>query len=147
MVLIISYGMESLALYEKHFSKITAVEMRYMRRMARKNRRDRIRNERIREKVRQRKTMVNIIEEWQLRWFGHVRRMGEDRKAKQAYEMRVEGRYGRGRPRIMWEDGIQRIGQKHGRTLAEMRRLCEDRTEWWKWTERGYPDARKGKRD
>ena len=85
--------------------------------------------------------MVNIIEERQLRRFGHVRRMGEDRKAKQAYEMRVEGRYGRGRPRITWEDGIQRIGQKHGRALAEMRRLCEDRTEWQNWIERGYPNA------
>ena len=55
--------------------------------MAGKNRRDRIRNERINEEVVQRKTMVNIIEERQLRWFGHVRRMGEDRKAKQAYKM------------------------------------------------------------
>ena len=71
-----------------------------MRRMVGKNRRDRIRNERIREEVGQRKTMVNILER-KLRWFGHVRRMGEDRKAKQAYEMRVEGRYGRGRLRIM----------------------------------------------
>ena len=113
MVQIISYGMESLALNEKHFSKITAVEMRYMRRMVGKNRIDRIRNERIREEVGQRKTMFNIIEERQLGWFGHVRRMEEDWKAKQAYEMRVEGRYGRGRPRIMWEDGTQRIGQKH----------------------------------
>ena len=63
----------------------------------------------------------------------------EDRKAK--HEMRVEGRYGRGRPRIMWDDGIQRTRQKHGRTLAEMRRLCKDGTEWWKWIERGYPNA------
>ena len=100
--------------------------------MVGKNRRDRIRNERIRE-VGQRKTIFNIIEERQLRWFSNVRRMGEDRKAKQAYEMRVEGRYGRGKPRITWEDGIQRIGQKHGRTLAKMK-LCEDRMEWRKWT-------------
>ena len=61
--------------------------------------------------------------------------MGEDRKAKQAYEMREERRYGRRRPRIALEDGIQRIGQKHGKTSAEMRRLCEDRTEWRKWIE------------
>ena len=49
MVPIISYGVESLAIYEKHFSKITAVEIRYKRRMVGENRRDRIRNERIRE--------------------------------------------------------------------------------------------------
>ena len=89
MVPIISHGMESLALHEKHFSKITAVEMRYMRRMVGKNRIDRIKNERIIEEVVQRKAMVNTIEEQQLRLFGYVRRMGEDRKAKQVYEMRV----------------------------------------------------------
>ena len=38
-----------------------------MRRMVGKNRRERIRYERIREEVGQRKTMVNMIEEWQLR--------------------------------------------------------------------------------
>ena len=38
-----------------------------MRRMVGKNRRDIIRNERIREEVGQRKTMVNIIEERQIK--------------------------------------------------------------------------------
>ena len=31
------------------------------------------------------------------------------------------------------------------KTLAEMRRLRKDRTEWRKWIERGYPNASKGK--
>lgn len=141
MVPITLYGTESLALQDKHLSRITAVEMRCMRRMIGKTRRDRIRNERIREEVGQKRTIVNKIEERQLKWYGHVRRMGDERKTKQAFEMRVEGRSGRGRPRTTWEDGIQRIGQKHGRTMVEMRRMSEDRTGWKRWIERGYPDA------
>lgn len=141
MVPITLYGMESLALQDKHLSKITAIEMKCMRRIAGKTRRDRWRNERIRDEVGHKKTIVSLVEERQLKWYGHVRRMGEERKAKQVFEMRVGGRSGRGRPRITWEDRIERIGQKHGKTVMEMKRISEDRSKWRKWIERGYPDA------
>ncbi|PSN55671.1 hypothetical protein C0J52_03185 [Blattella germanica] len=63
MVPITLYGTESLALQDR----ITAVEMRCM---IGKTRRDRIR-----EEVGQKRTIVNKIEERQLKWYGHVRRM------------------------------------------------------------------------
>ena len=65
------------------------------RRTAGKTRWDRTRNERIREELNQKKTLTDIIEEQQLKWSGHVYRMPDERKPKQAMEMRREGRIGR----------------------------------------------------
>ncbi|KAJ4441353.1 hypothetical protein ANN_11208 [Periplaneta americana] len=109
------YSTESLPLLDKHRSKLTAVEMKYLRRTVGKTRRDRIRNDRIRAEVKLRKALTEVINERQLKWFGHVYRMGEERKVKQVMEMRVEGRKRRGRPRIKWEDTIERIGQQEGK--------------------------------
>ena len=47
-----------------------------------RTRRDRIRNERIREEVGQR-SLEEIIEQIQLKWWGHAFRMAEDSKVKQ----------------------------------------------------------------
>ncbi|KAJ4450100.1 hypothetical protein ANN_01507 [Periplaneta americana] len=138
---IIQYSTESLPLLDKHRSKLTAVEMKYLRRTVGNTRRDRIRNDRIGEEVKLRKALTEVINERQLKWFGHVYRMGEERKVKQVMEMRVEGRKRRGRPRIKWEDTIERIGQQKGKTMVEMKRMCRDREKWMKWTERGEPDA------
>ena len=115
--------------------------MKFVRRVVRKTRRNRIRNERIREEAGQKKAMNVVAEECQLKWYGHAGRMGEERNANFFFEMQVEGRAGRVRPRITWEDRIRRIGQKRGKTLTEMKRMSVNRSEWRKWIERGYPDA------
>lgn len=106
-----------------------------------KTKKDRIRNEQIREEAKQDKPLINKIEEKQLKWFGHANRMTEERKVKQVMEMRVEGRRGRGRPRINWEDTVVRIGRKRGKTLAEMKKMSRDRESWRVWTERREPYA------
>ena len=64
----------------------------------------------------------NMTGHW-LRWEGYSR---------------IERNGGNGLYEVTWEDGIQGIAQKHGRTLVEMGRLCEDRTEWQKCIVRGY---------
>jgi hypothetical protein len=60
-----------------------------------------------------------------MKWY--VVRMGEERKPKQFLEARPEGRRPRGRPRKSYEDGIEEIVRRKGKSLREMRRLAVDR--------------------
>ncbi len=49
-----------------------------------------------------------------LQWAGHVGRMAEDRLPKRVAELREEGRMTRGRPRLRWEDYVERDARKAG---------------------------------
>jgi hypothetical protein len=88
----------------KEISRINAAEMKCFLWIAGK-RRDRIHNERIREDLGQ-EGIENRLVKRQLKWYGHVVRMGEERKPKQFLEARPEGRRPRGRPKKSYEDGI-----------------------------------------
>ncbi|XP_014270405.1 uncharacterized protein [Halyomorpha halys] len=73
------YGSESSVPLDKHLSRVTAMEMRYLWRVADRTKRDRIRNERTRQDVGT-VSIKNTIEKRQLRWFGHLCRMSESKK-------------------------------------------------------------------
>jgi hypothetical protein len=63
-----------------------------------------------------------------LEWLGHVVRMDESRSVKKIFEGKLEGRRGRGQPRLRWindvEDDLRKLGVKRWRTKAL------DRVEW-----------------
>ena len=42
-----------------------------------------------------------------LRWFGHVKRMEEERLVKKIYRAEVEGSRGKGRPKRRWMNGVK----------------------------------------
>jgi hypothetical protein len=129
---VLLYGSESWSTQDKHVSRITATEMRCHRKIVGKTKRDRVRGERIREQVGQ-ESVRRVLEERQLRWFGHVYRMERERKPKQFKEAQVEGRKQRGRQRITFESRIQEIGSRRGKTLAEMKKMARDREVWKSW--------------
>jgi hypothetical protein len=62
------------------------------------------------------------MEKRTLRWYGHAVRMDLER--------RPEG--GRGRPRLEWEEYVERLACKRGRKLPEVKRLAQDRKEYRK---------------
>ena len=53
-----------------------------------------------------------------MEWLGHVVRMDETRAVKKLFEEKVEGRRGRGQPRLRWiddvEEDIRKLGIKNG---------------------------------
>jgi hypothetical protein len=61
-------------------------------------RRDRCRNVTVREQLKQ-ESLIDGIDRRNLRWYGHLVRMAEDRKPTQILEARIEDKRERGRPR------------------------------------------------
>jgi hypothetical protein len=65
---------------------------------------------------------VTVIKIRRLEWLGHVIRMNETRSVKKILEGKLEGRRGRGQPRLRWindvEDDLQKLGVKRWRTKA-----------------------------
>jgi hypothetical protein len=72
--------------------------------------------------------IVTVIKIRKMEWLGRVIRMNETRSVKEIFEGKLEGRRGRGRPRLRWindvEDDVRKFGVKRWRTKAL------DREEW-----------------
>jgi transcription termination factor 2 len=72
--------------------------------------------------------IVNVIKSQRLEWAGHMVRMKETRFVKKIFEGKLEGRKGRGRPRLRWtndvEDDLRTLGVKQWRTKSLEREEC-----------------------
>ena len=68
-----------------------------------------------------------------LRWYGHAVRMDLEGRPKLVLETRREGGRGRGRPRLEWEEYVERLACRRGGKLPEMKRLAQGRKEYRKW--------------
>jgi len=66
--------------------------------------------------------IVTVIKIRRLQWLGHVSRMNETRCVNKIFEGKLEGRRGRGQPRLRWinnvEDDLQKFSVKCWRTKA-----------------------------
>jgi hypothetical protein len=60
------------------------------------------------------KTILERKEQKQLQWYGHMKRMKNDRLPKTIMESETEGRRRKGRPLGTWMDGIRYSMEKYG---------------------------------
>lgn len=126
---ILIYAAESWTLTSRQESRIQASEMKFLRSMIGKTRKDRMRNEDVRNEVGIGK-LTERIEKSKLRWFGHVKRMEENRIPRQMLEAKLEGKRPRGRPRTRWIESVKSSIKKRN---LDWDKIVEE--EWWK--ERG----------
>ena len=93
----ILYGTECWPTKRRHIQKLGVAEMRILRWIYGHTRKDRVRNDDIRERV-----GVALIEEklvqHRLRWFGNIGRIKRAENVKR----------GRGRPNLTWEESVKR---------------------------------------
>ena len=65
---------------------------------------------------------MTVIKIRRLECLGHVIRVNETRSVKKIFEGKLEGRGGRGRPRLRWindvEDDLRKLGVKQWRMKA-----------------------------
>lgn len=125
----IMYSSETWTLTEKHKTRLNAMEMRFLRRIENKTKKDKIRNDTYRKNL-QMEPVTEKITEGQLRWFGHVCRMPRDRITKRVYETRVPGKNKRGRPRKTWEEGIREGAASKGIRWVGIKQVAQDRKLW-----------------
>lgn len=94
----ITYACESWTIRKKDETRINAMEMKHLRKMAGKTKWDRIKNEDIREITKQ-ESIMEKIKKKQLNWYAHVIRMEPNRIPRRIIEAGKPIKKLRGRPR------------------------------------------------
>jgi hypothetical protein len=103
------YGPEVWQIPTREINKILATEIEVLRRSARKSRLARIKNEHIKKimGVKEKPEIINIIQKKRLQWYGHVKRMQEERLPKLIMVWITAERRKRGRSRKTWMEGVR----------------------------------------
>ncbi|KAK3533908.1 hypothetical protein QTP70_034895, partial [Hemibagrus guttatus] len=104
----LTYGHELWVMTERVRSRIQAAKMSFLRRVAGRSLRDRVRSSVTREELRVEPLLLHI-ERGQLRWLGHLFRMPPGRLPGEVFRACPTGKRPRGRPRTHWRDYVFRL--------------------------------------
>ena len=141
---ILTYGCESWVLTKDIRSRIQAAEMKYLRRIKGITRRDRVRNEVVRQELKVEPILKKIHK---LKWFGHLMTMNNSKPIKMVWQARITGK--------KEEDARGKHGkiqyqtfQKKKKMLCGTRQIRKCKTGKMVRTKirATIPDTRKGKR-
>ena len=111
-------------------SQVQASEIRFLQKIERVTLFNKVRSSEIRKSLNI-KPLLLRSERSQLRWFGHVSRMPQEKLPKQALLAKANKRRPVGRPRTMWIDYIKDFGwNRWGLHPNEMMEVIEDRAVW-----------------
>ena len=106
---ILTYGHESWVMTERRRSRVQASEMRFLRRNQGVTLLDKVCNSEIHNSLSVELLLLRI-ERSQLRWFGHVSRMPQERLPKQALSAIPNGKRPVGQSRLSWLNHIEGLG-------------------------------------
>ena len=127
---ILTYGHECWTMTERVRSRVQAAEMGFLRRICGLTRLDKVKSTVIRESLNIESLLLRL-ERSQLRWYGHVTRMSQERTARQLLYSTPNGRRPRGRPRTRWQDYVEDLGwSRLGIPPKHLALVAEDRDAW-----------------
>ncbi|KAK3574546.1 hypothetical protein QTP86_009546 [Hemibagrus guttatus] len=123
----LTYGHELWVMTERVRSRIQAAEMSFLRRVAGRSLRDRVRSSVTREELRVEPLLLHI-ERGQLRWLGHLFRMPPGRLPGEVFRACPTGKRPRGRPRTRWRDYVFRLAwERLGVPPEELEEVARER--------------------
>ncbi len=126
----LTYGHELWVMTERTRSRIQAAEMSFLRRVAGRSLRDRVRSSVTREELRVEPLLLHI-ERGQLRWLGHLFRMPPGRLPGKVFQACPTGRRSRGRPRTRWRYYVSRLAwERLGVPPEELEEVSREREVW-----------------
>ena len=96
---VLTYGTECWALNKRDEKRLEVTQMNMLRRMLGVTRRDRLRNEEVRERTAMQENIVKVVERSKMRWYGHV--------VRRAMDCPVMGKRNRGRQLRRWKDWVE----------------------------------------
>ena len=127
------YGFETWTLTQNEKTTISSFELWCWRRMLNIKWQDHTTIISVLEIVHNPKSLVNIILQNKLVYFGYIARRERDNLEKQCMDGRVAGRASRGRPKARWTDNIRAL---NGGRLYGLRKTALDRDAWKEFTSR-----------
>jgi hypothetical protein len=102
------YGAKCWPIKRRHVQQLSVAEMRTLRWFCGPTRRDRVRNEEIRDRVGVAPIEEKLIQH-RLRWFGHVQWRPPEAPVRSGVLKRDDNvKRGRGRPRLNWDETVKR---------------------------------------
>ncbi|KAK3541593.1 hypothetical protein QTP86_033092 [Hemibagrus guttatus] len=123
----LTYGHELWVMTERVRSQIQAAEMSFLRRVAGRSLRDRVRSSVTREELGVEPLLLRI-ERGQLRWLGHPFRMPPGRLPGEVFRACPIGKRPRGRPRTRWRDYVFRLAwERLGVPPEELEEVARER--------------------
>uniref|UniRef100_A0A3B3HQU3 Reverse transcriptase domain-containing protein n=1 Tax=Oryzias latipes TaxID=8090 RepID=A0A3B3HQU3_ORYLA len=127
---VLTYGHELWVMTERTRSRIQAAEMSFLRRVAGRSLRDRVRSLVTRGELGVEPLLLHI-ERSQLRWLGHLVRMPPGRLPGEVFRACPTGRRPRGRPRTRWRDYVSRLAwERLGVPPEELEEVAGVREVW-----------------
>ena len=127
---ILIFGHESLVITKTVLLQMQASEIRFLRKIKGVTMFDKHRNTEIRKSL-DIESLLLRIESSQLRWFGHVSRMPDERLHKQTLYAKVSGKRPVGRPRTRWLDYSENLGWNRLKLYpSKMQSVLVDREVW-----------------